>query len=73
MFILQEATMSLNSKAKVRSEVRRAIAGADLIEEPEAAEEHRSSEVPGREPPSNGHVSIHDWRGMEIVVNMKGL
>jgi hypothetical protein len=52
--------MSLNSKAKVRSEVRHAIAGVDLIEEPEAAQEHRSSEVPGREPPSNGHVSIRD-------------
>jgi hypothetical protein len=47
----------LNDEAKVRSEVRRAIAGAEPIEDPEAAEEHMSSEVPGREPPSNGYVS----------------
>jgi hypothetical protein len=27
----------------------------------------------GGEQPSNGLMSVHDWWGMEIVVNMKGL
>jgi hypothetical protein len=64
--------MSLNGEAKVRSKVQCAIAGAKPIDDPKATEEHRSSEVPGREPPSNGHMSKHDWWGMEIVGNMKG-
>jgi hypothetical protein len=64
--------MSLNDEAKVRSEVWCAITGAEPIKDPEAAEEHRSSEVPGRGPSSNGHMSICDWWGTEIVVNMKG-
>jgi hypothetical protein len=64
--------MSLNGKAKDRSKIQRAIAGSLLIEEPEAAGENRLSEVPRREPPRNGHVSVHDWWGTKIVVNMKG-
>jgi hypothetical protein len=55
--------MSLNGEAKVRSAVRRVVVGAEPIEDPKAAEEHRSSEVPGWEPPSNGHVSVRDWWG----------
>jgi hypothetical protein len=53
-------------------EVRHVITGAEPIEHQEAAEEHRSSEVLRRKPPSTGHMSVHDWQGIEIVVNMEG-
>jgi hypothetical protein len=64
--------VSHNNEAKVQSEVQHASAGAEPIEDPEATGEHRSLEVPGRELLGNGHVSVHDWWGIEIVANMKG-
>jgi hypothetical protein len=64
--------VSHNGEAKVQSEVRRAITRAEPIDDPKAVGEHRSSEVLGRELLGNGHMSVHDWWGTEIVVNMKG-
>jgi hypothetical protein len=53
--------------------VRHVITGAEPVEDPKAAEEHRLSEVLGREPPSNGPMLVHGWRGgAGIVVNMEG-
>jgi hypothetical protein len=45
MLVLQAATTSLNDEANVQSNVRCAIAGAELIEDQEAAKEHMSLEV----------------------------
>jgi hypothetical protein len=71
--ILLEATVLLNNKAEVRFQVRHAIAGVELIEDPEAMSEHMPLEVLGRGLASKGHVLVCDWRGMEIVANMIGL
>jgi hypothetical protein len=65
--------MLLNSEAEVRSKIRHAITRAELIDDPEAMGEHMLLEVPRMELPSNGHMSVHDWWGTEIVENMKGL
>jgi hypothetical protein len=54
--------MSLNDEANVQSNVRHVIARAEPIEDQEATEEHRSSKVLRRKPPSNRHMSVHDWR-----------
>jgi hypothetical protein len=72
VLVLKEVTASLNGEADVRSEVQRSIARVKPIEDLEAVGEHKPTVVSGREPPSKGHVWVHDWRGTEIVVNMKG-
>jgi hypothetical protein len=78
----------LNGEAQARSEVRRVVARAELIGVCLIAKlrlGRRSSgqllvrsqlgwrRSSGREPPSNGHVSICDSRGTKIIVNTKGL
>jgi hypothetical protein len=48
------------------------VAGVEPVGVPKVAREHKPPEVLGREPPSNGHLSIRDWRTMEIIVNTEG-
>jgi hypothetical protein len=69
--ILLEAIVSGSNKAEARSRIRHAITGAELIEDPKAAEEHMPVEVPGRKLSSNGHVSVRDWRCTKIIINVK--
>jgi hypothetical protein len=68
--------MSFPARMRSSRSWGRAIAWVEPIRAPKAMEEHMALEVPregGGEQPSNGLMSVHDWWGMEIVVNMKGL
>jgi hypothetical protein len=58
VFVLQEATVPLDGEAQVWSEVQRMIVVAKPIWDLEAA---------------SGHMSVHDWWGTEIIVNVEGL
>jgi hypothetical protein len=58
--ILSEVIMSVSDEVEARLRIRCAITGAELIEDPEAVEEHRPVEVLGRKLSSNGHVLVHN-------------
>jgi hypothetical protein len=70
--VLPEVIMSGSDEAEARSRIHCTIARAKLIKDPEATKEHMLAEVPSRKLSSNGHVSVHDWRGIEIIANVKG-
>jgi hypothetical protein len=71
--VLPEAIVLCSDETEARSRIQRTITGVELIKDLEAMEEHRPVEVPRRKLSSNGHMLVHDWRGTEIIINMKGL
>jgi hypothetical protein len=71
--ILLEVVTLYSDGAEARPKLRRAIIGVELIKGPEATEEYMPAKVHRGRHMSKGHVLIHDWRGTEIIVNMKGL
>jgi hypothetical protein len=76
--------MLLKCEAHTRSEVRRVVAGVEPIgvclmvklklsrrSDGQLLVRSRTGcrRSLGREPPSNGHVSICDWRGTKIIIS----
>jgi hypothetical protein len=64
--------VSLNSEAQTRSDVLRAVVGAEPIRPGRSLENTSRRRSSGREPLSNRHVSILDWKGIEIIINTDG-